>query len=455
MIHPFPGLSLLVVLCTAALSGCGWEEAPAAPAHDVASEPTGEGPDAHGQPGSHDGHGPGGDEGEPEVSDLDRPVEELFAATCEHAVPTHRCDECRYEVGVVKVAPDLLSEGLIQVGRAEPRAATSPLALTGEVAFDERRVAEVSTQADGIIREVPVTLGDRVRKGQVILRIESIEVGEAQAAYLEALGLLALAERNQERVSTLYGQGVSAEKDLLVVRQERDAAAIHLEAAQGRLSRLGVDAGSIANLSPRAVDGRFALRAPQAGTILRIHAVPGETARAEEPLVTIGDGAAVWVWADVYERDVPAIQSALSRGPVSATVTVKSRPAEDFAGRVDFVSPAMDRDTRTARLRISLDNPDGCLMDGMFARIVVHLPGSEQALAVPRQAVLEDEGRSFVFIRQVGDYFVRRPVRVARAAGDWTELAGGLVEGAEVVTKGAFLLKSDVLRSKMGAGCAD
>jgi cobalt-zinc-cadmium efflux system membrane fusion protein len=91
----------------------------------------------------------------------------------------------------------------------------------------------------------------------------------------------------------------------------------------------------------------------------------------------------------------------------------------------------------------------------MFAAVQLYLPGDEEALAVPRAAVLSDEGRSFVFVHHHGEFFIRRPVEPGRATVDWIELKKGLDGGETVATSGAFLLKSDVLRSKMGAGCAD
>jgi cobalt-zinc-cadmium efflux system membrane fusion protein len=91
----------------------------------------------------------------------------------------------------------------------------------------------------------------------------------------------------------------------------------------------------------------------------------------------------------------------------------------------------------------------------MFANVKLFLPGEEQALAVPKAAVLSDEGRSFVFVHHHGDYYLRRPVLTGRNWAQWTEIKRGLSGGEQIVTDGCFLLKSDVLRSKMGAGCAD
>lgn len=390
-----------------------------------------------------------------EISDLDRPVEELFAAKCEHGIETYRCQECRYEVGVVQ-APERLFEGdLLGRTRAEKRPVMAPLRLTGEVRFDERRVAHVGPQAEGTIRNVHVTLGDRVTRGQALVDIESVEIGEAQAAYLEARGMLELARKSHARTELLRKDGISSEKELLRAGQELDAAEIRVDAALGRLTRLGVSAHAAGTLTQKRATGRLVLRAPADGTVLGMHAVPGEIARAGESLVTVGDNQSMWVWADLYERDFARVSAAQSKQPLTAEVSVEAFGDHAFPGTVDFISPAMNESSRTVELRIAVANPDRKLLAGMFAEVKVFLPGDREVLTVPRDAVLDDEGRSFVFVHHHDDYYVRRPVMVAGRSSQQVEVASGLTGDETVVTGGAFLLKSDVLRSKMGAGCAD
>jgi cobalt-zinc-cadmium efflux system membrane fusion protein len=115
----------------------------------------------------------------------------------------------------------------------------------------------------------------------------------------------------------------------------------------------------------------------------------------------------------------------------------------------------METASRTVRLRVEVGNPGGRLIAGMFADVKVVVPGAEDALSLPRSAVLEDEGRSFVFKHHHGEYYVRRPVVLGASWGGRVEVVKGVGPGDTVVADGAFLMKSDVLRSKMGAGCAD
>jgi membrane fusion protein, heavy metal efflux system len=401
------------------------------------------------------GENEGGQSKAEKPSDLDQPVEKLFAATCEHGKKTHECDECRYETGVVRAPEKLFSCGLMQKVKVDQRRVEIALALTGEIQFDERRVAHVSSQAGGIVQKVHVTLGDKIKRGQPLVELESVTVGEAQDAYLEARAMLSLAQRTFERQAKLRQERISSEKEYLQAKQELDAAEIRVMGALGKLTRLGMDAVSARSLSQQDARGRLILRAPADGVVLLMHAVPGEVIKTEESLVTVGDSSSVWVWANVYERDVASVRRAQSQKKLAAAIAVKGYPGQQFPGTVDFISPAMEESSRTVKVRVEVSNPDGRLLAGMFADVRLLLPGPDEALVVPTGAVLEDDGRSFLFLHHHGDYYVRRPFTPGRVWDGWTEVKQGLVGGESVVSDGAFLMKSDVLRSKMGAGCAD
>ena len=219
--------------------------------------------------------------------------------------------------------------------------------------------------------------------------------------------------------------------------------------------RLGMSPAAARGLTRQRAKGLLVLRAPTGGAVLEMHAVAGEIARVESSLATVGDNSAVWVWADLYERDIALVSREQAKGALAAAITVKAFPGEVFDGTVDLISPSMSESSRTVKARIAVPNPERRLLSGMFAHVKLFIPGDGQALTVPRQAVLEDEGRAFVFVHHDGDYYVRRPVTAGRSFAGLVEITGGLAEGQTVVADGAFLMKSDVLRSKMGAGCAD
>ena len=189
--------------------------------------------------GEEDGHG----HGEEESSDLDRPLDELFAATCEHGKKTYECDECRYEVGVVRVPAKLVEGGLVKKASVSKRRVEAPIVLTGEVRFDERHVAHISPRIEGTVRKVHASLGERVRRGQPIIELDSVQLGEAESDYLAAQAALRLARSSFERQEQLRKEQISSEKEYLSARQEHEAAQIHARSAQEKLARLGVVAG--------------------------------------------------------------------------------------------------------------------------------------------------------------------------------------------------------------------
>jgi len=405
-------------------------------------------------PAAHGGH-----EDEEEESDLDRPVEELFAATCEHGTKTFECDECRYDTGVVKVAPALLDGGLLKVVEAAERAVDAPIVLTGEVRFDERRVTHLSPRTDGVLRAVHVQVGQAVKAGQVLFEVDSIALGDAQGEYLEARAARDLASRTLERQKALRREGVSSEREALEAGNAYEAADIRVRAASERLIRLGLEPADLPSLGTASrlgsARGRLAVRAPIDGRVVDMHAVAGEAAKAGEGVMVIGETDPVWVVADLYEDNLAAVEASLGKGSAGATVRLKAYPDQEFPGTLDLLGSVMDRETRTVKARISVANPAGRLRPGMFAEVRLGLPGDERVLAVPRTSVLQDEGRSFVFVPHHGAYWVRRPVKTGREWAGLVEVKRGIAAGQRVAADGAFLFKSDVLRSKMGAGCAD
>ncbi len=407
---------------------------------------------------SGESHDAPGKPAEKETSDLDRPVADLLADSCEHAIPTYQCDECRYETGVVRVRKDLLDGGLIQVQPVALRKIDSPFELNGEIRFDERKVAHISPVVPGLIHKAHVDLGQNVSAGQPLFEIDSPELAGAQGDYLEAQAMFRLTEKSFQRQKELWQSKVTSEKEYLEAQQAFETAGVKMEAAKYRLVRLGIDEKEIKTLEAQWLThsaGHFVVRSPIAGTVLFVHATLGELAEPGKDAILIADVSNLWVWVDLYEKQMEEVSTAWRTGNLTATVAVDAYPSEVFSGAVDFVGATMEESSRTVKIRISLANPGGRLRPGMFAKVRLYPQGARETMAIPLVSVLSDEGRDFVFVHHDGDYYIRRPVTKGRVMGDLVEILAGLQSGQEIVTTGAFILKSDVLRSKMGAGCAD
>ncbi len=399
--------------------------------------------------GDHDGHDHGG-------GDLDVPIEELLQRTCEHDMLTVDCDECRYEIGAVRVDPGLVEMALVSVGQVEQRHLDLPLRINATVGFNELRTVHVSPRAAGVVRSLAVDYGDVVTRGTTLLTVDSQELGEAAAAFLEASASLRLADATLHRQRELRDAGVTSERELLEARQAQESAAIRAGTARDRLLRMGLSAREVERLASgdNASMGILAVRAPQDGTVLDLDATPGELVEPGDHVALVGDLSTVWIWGDLYEEDLAAMAVAMADGPLDAVFETPAIPGRTFSGRADVLGSQLDPLTRTTRVRITVDNPEGLLRPGMFGTVGLRLGDSGSSLVVPSTAVCSDGDRDFVFVRIDGDLFMRRPVRLGRAGDGLVEVRGGVSAGQEVVTDGSFLLKSDVLREKMGAGCA-
>jgi len=385
-------------------------------------------------------------------------IGELTTVSCEHSVPLVECDECRHEAGVAKIAPEIAT-GLVETWsvRTEQRA-TKRLNLTGEVEFDLTRVVEIASPGAGRVEQVRKNVGDEVAAGDVLAVLQSSELGETQAGFLEIRAKLDLAKQIFEREQQLHDRKVSSQADYLVARSELASAQASAAAARKRLQLFGLTEDRIETLVSADSDtsfGQLALGSAIAGTVIEQNAVCGRLVDASDRLFRIADLSRVWVWCDLYESDLALLQDRVaSKSPVPAEVRTAAFPDTCFRGTIDMIGSQLDRVTRTVKVRAVIDNPHGRLKPGMFVRASIGLDDERAVLRVPATAVLSDAGRQFVFVRLRDELWIRRDVVVGPSETGMVEVHHGLNDGDIVAIKGAFMFKSEILKEKMGAGCA-
>ena len=396
------------------------------------------------QPDAHAGHG------HDEPANLDEAANE----PCEHKVPIFQCAECRYEAGLVKIDGSLWKNGqtgLLTTATVTTRTMREAVALTGEIRLNENTAAHMSPRVAGVIESVAVDLGAVVKPGDELFAITSPELGRAVADHQRAVALTRLAKTNADRERQLVAQKAGSGQDLVDAEMKYEEQRTALLAAEQQLAALGLDPAAASQLPT----GRLATRAPSAGVVVEKHAVAGERAEPGRDVMLIADLATVWVWADVREKELASLVAAQAEKPVAVMIRVGAYPDRVFNGTIDYVGATMDERTRTVRVRATVANSGRLLKPGMFCRVEAALGADTETLAVPRAAIMTDEGRAFVFVRWKDDYFARRFIERGREAGGFVAVAEGVRAGETLVADGAFLLKSDVLREKMGAGCAD
>lgn len=385
------------------------------------------------------------------LSGCNRPAEhEAGHAPAEEQAHGHadeHAGEESHREGVVEFATEAQAQAKLAVQAAENRSVSDVFATTGEFEANGDRLAHVKPATSGRVTSVRRTVGDRVRAGETLATLESLELGEAQASFLEAEARVTLAQEGVERQRRLFSEDLTARKEVVAAENALRVARIDREQARHRLGALGMSVGRLEALSrTHRIEATLPLTAPLAGIVSERHLTLGETVEAggQEPAFVILDTSDLWVHANLYEKDLARVHVGQA-----AEVTTPAYPGRTFRGKVTLVSPVLDPETRTAQARIAVANPDGRLKPEMFATVALHA-GSIRAIAVPAQAVMQDKGATYVFVQTGETTFERRDVEVGPKAGGFVPVRSGLQAGDRVVTEGAFVLKAELLKESFG-----
>ena len=339
------------------------------------------------------------------------------------------------------------------VAPAEVSQLNEYLRTTGTVQPIDSRVGIVAPLARGRIVEVRAKVGDRVQAGQTLAVFDNVEAGELLAqeragqADLERLkAQLIPAARQMERSRRLADIGAGSEKEFESSRAEKEGidASIRsqqalIEGLRQRLHRFGISEDN-----PRS-NYLTSLQAPFGGVVTKAQVSPGDTVETGKEVFTVADLQRIWVQAEVYEKDL----GRLSVGQ-SAYITVDTYPNHPFEGKVAYISDVLDPQTRTARVRCEVANPQMQLKTDMFANVELPTKLTKQALAVPAAALQQVEGKNVVFVRRSEDTFEKREVEKGVTVKDQVEIVSGLKPGEPVVTQGAFHLKSILAGGELG-----
>lgn len=344
------------------------------------------------------------------------------------------------EKGGLKLSEEEAKRAGLRVEALALQAVADTLTVTATVRPNQDRVARIAPRVEGRIIGVSVNLGDRVRPGQALATLDSLVIGEAHSALLQAQAANRVAQADFKRAESLNADEIIAQKDFLRAKADYEKSVTEMRAAQDKLRLLGV--------SPAAGDARaqstFPVVAPFAGTVIQKKATLGDLATPSEPLFTVADLSRVWV-----EANLPEAALAKVRTGAVATLTVSSYPGDRFAGRVTYLANVLDKDTRSVAARIEIDNKDGRLKPEMFGTAVIETGGAAyQTLSVPDSAILLLQGQPTVFVAERGGY-AARPVELGEKLGGRTVIKSGLAAGDKLVAAGAYALKARLLKSQI------
>lgn len=338
-----------------------------------------------------------------------------------------------------------------------PQSIAGVIPATGKILVPENRVAVIGPVNEGRIVRLYAGQGTRVRKGQKLADLESADIDQAEADYLKALAdyenalrssaaEIKLAQQSYDRNKQLYEQKITAGKNLQSAEHDLEVAKAAgessvngtkaaLTAARRHLLLLGLNDATIDALGKKTdLAATFSLNSPIDGVVVERNATVGASVATDANVFKIIDLSQVWIDANVFEKDLQRV-----RPGQEVRLTVPAFPQTTFTGKVIFVDNVVDPDTRTVKVRTEVANPDGRLKPDMFANVQIVTDVNRAAISIPQAAVLNDEGKTIVFVAD-GNGYQKRQVQAGIQNNDRVEIVDGLNAGDKVVVKGNYLL---------------
>ena len=323
----------------------------------------------------------------------------------------------------------------VQVVTVQPTRLIRTLRLTGTVAYNAFNTTPVITQVGGPVSRILVVPGQHVKIGQPMLDVSSPDYSQLLDAYLKAADAFRLSDKNWVRAQDLYQHHAIAQRDLEQAESDRNQAQADLNAAEQGMKILGIkNPGDLAKAPSSAL---IPVLAPIGGEVVERLVSPGQVVQAgQTQAFTISDLSNVWVLANVYQADLAAVRTG-----DDVVVQTDSYP-DRFHGRISYVSPALDPNTRTLQARIVVDNPGEKLKRDMYCTVTVTAGFINNAIAVPDASVLRDDNNQpFVYLAIGANQFGRRDVEIAESLDGKTHILRGLSPGERVVGDGSLFLQ--------------
>lgn len=381
----------------------------------------------------------------------------------EHGVAEHECAICQPQLAAglepgqslkIRVASaEVMEQVGIEVSQPEMTTARPTVEAYATVDYNHNQVAKITPLVEGIVREISATPGQSVVTGDALGIIHSPEFAEMKSRFLAAGAAQKLAELQANRERELAEKHISAATDLETAEAAANIAEVNLDAARQRLLNLGLSEAEIDRL---ASDGRptsaLTLKAPFSGTIVERDVAIGERVEPGEPIFVLADLSSMWIELSIPARDA----AGLSIGQ-NMEARFSDLPDTMIAGKLIWIASAIDQKTRRVQARALVKNPPAGLRKGLYGEARIHLGESSSSLAVPTGSIQVIDGVPFVFVREEPALFAATRVELDHGTvrDEVTAIRSGLKADSQIVSRGSYILRSEFLKSLLGAGCVD
>jgi cobalt-zinc-cadmium efflux system membrane fusion protein len=343
---------------------------------------------------------------------------------------------------LVVPAEELLAQLKLATVTSQPVAET--LRVAGRIDFDEQRLARIGATITGRVTEIDAVLGQTVKKGDVLARLNSSELSTQQLAYLKARAVLELNRRNAERAKALFEADVIAAAELQRRQSEYQISVAETRAAADQLQLLGVTPAAIERLGKHgAVNSLTPVVATLSGVVVERKLAQGQVVQPADALFVVADLSNLWAVAQVPEQQVSQVKAGQS-----VSIEVPALGNEKLLGKLIYVGQTIDPETRTVLVRTALDNSDGRLKPAMLASMLIEAKPADR-LVIPASAVVRENDMDHVFVAEEAGAFRLVRVKLGVEQGGLRVVLSGLKGQERVVVDGAFHLNNERNRKEM------
>ncbi len=371
--------------------------------------------------------------------------------------------EAAPDPGLIRLDQEAVRIADITLVDVEVRKLEKELQVPGRVTVNEDATARVGSFTEGVVVACCESVGTDVEKGQVIARLHSHEVHDAEASYWQARAELKrrqtelqFAEESYQRASRLHELKAGSLQQVQEAQTKFRSAEMFLE-----IARAGVERSEkhllYLGLTPERLPGAagedhradeevplIEVRSPVSGTIIERMVSPGAVVAPSDSLYVISDLRSLWVIAQVPEQHLSSLRNGLA-----VEVSVRAYPGKTFPARITYIGDALDPETRTVEVRCELNNPGRRLKREMFATLTISAGGGREVVVAPLAALQNVDGQEILFVPEGESSFRARRVQVGRHSDSVVEIVSGLQADEKVVVNGAFQLKSELLKARM------
>ncbi len=379
------------------------------------------------------------------------------------------------QAGMVSLTVAQIQLMKIEIGHPEARQLEGYISAPAKVESIPTRIADIGTLISGRVKEIYAAEGEHVKKGQVLLEIQGLEIGEIRGEYIRSRAVLESARANFERQQKLLQENIAAKRSFIEAQSAYQEAKAVFSAADQKLHSIGIsgeEAQKLITLAS-AVNGKshssetstLKITSPISGTVSKAQVMVGKLVAPEADIMEVVDSGQVWVVADIYVKNLVNVHSGQR-----VEILTEAYPDVVFESVLEYMSPVVDEATRTVKVRTTINNGEGYLKPQMFATMRVFTESSQHSLVVPESAVQNDGEIDFVFVLQEKSEkeqdsetnveaaenhaqrmnFRKVPVQVGMSRDGFIQIVAGLSGKEQIVTKGSFFLKSEMMKESFG-----